>query len=127
MIATTLSPELAHGMTQQVKRVNKRTESETTLRQRIAELETEVRRLQALLQLQERHDDQTSRISAGGRELITPSEAARAHGVSLATINRALNGWGSYRLDGIQMSNGRWMVYADSTLVKPNRRKRKTE
>lgn len=128
----TITPAIADGMKQQVQRANKH-DDPSTLRQRIAELEAEIRRLQTLLQQRDNLlSSQTaeqgvrpSAITAGGRELITPSQAARAHGCSVATINRALNGWGNYHLDGIQLPNGRWMVYADSFLKRPNRRNRK--
>ncbi len=126
MIATASTETLASAMAKQVKRVNEKSAAlagdsgtASTLHQRIAELEAEIARLQTLLQQRE----QTSRISAGGRELITPSQAAKAHGVSVATINRALNGIGA-RLEGIQMENGRWMVYADAPIVRLPRQKR---
>jgi hypothetical protein len=51
-----------------------------------------------------------SGISSAGHPLTTPLEFAKAHRVSVSTVNRALN---AGDLLGIRQPNNRWLVDAD--------------
>lgn len=115
-----MSPAVARAMSAQLVRVN---ESPDRLKERIAELEGEVAKLQTLLQVRDRRQqgggNSAPVADAAGRELIPPSIYARRIGKSVSTINRALNAVGHYRLDppGIRQPNGRWLVVADARLI----------
>lgn len=59
-------------------------------------------------------------LNMAGRPLVTPAEFAHMNGASVATVNRRLN---TGKLQGTQQANGRWLVYADQTIVRYSRKK----
>lgn len=54
-------------------------------------------------------------VSLNGRPVITCAEAAKRSGCSVATVNRYLN---SAFWQGVQQTNGRWLVYADQPFTR---------
>lgn len=79
-------------------------------------------------ELKQRAPSSTYGISADGRAVVTPSEFARIHNTTVPTVNRALNNTGDgRRLQGQQLLNGHWLVYADQVFEPTHRGRRKNE
>lgn len=82
-----------------------------------ADKDAEIERLTERLASGENSGEQPSRSGSqlilANRPVITPSEAARRAGVSVATVSRYLHtGW----WQGEKSSNGRWFIFDDLPL-----------
>lgn len=75
----------------------------------LEEARAEIRALNAKLAAME-STQPVQGISTNGHPLTTPLEFAKAHRVSVSTVNRALN---AQELLGVRQPNNRWLVEAD--------------
>jgi len=68
-------------------------------------------------------------LAATRRDTITAQEFARAHGVSVSTINRACNGENGRKIKGHhrQESNGRWRIDPAAHLVTSGKHGRRSK
>jgi excisionase family DNA binding protein len=136
MYARNNNRAIGRARVSQIDRVNSTDDS------RVQELRSQIADLQRLLdsereqnrRLQAQLDGITGPSRGGnsrsatmlhnGRPVITPMQAAAQLGVSLSTVIRYLNE-GRWEAAQIAGSN-RWLVYADQTLARKDRKKRKT-
>lgn len=131
-----LPRSVTRAMAVQLDRVNERADApklvphapaavdhETPLHQQIRALEADLARAQArIAELEARLKPQPgAALTLNTRPVITPRAAARAAGVSVATVSRYLT---SGRWAGVQDERGRWLVYSDQDLTPKGRRRK---
>lgn len=125
---------LARGLSAQLRRVN---ESPERLRERIADLERQIARRDAIIADLRAQLANTGTVGAhshapigeglktithAGRPAVTAATIARLHGVNISSVYRRLQ---SGKLQGAFVS-GHWIVYTDQEIsFKPYRRRSK--